>query len=57
MTTIHSVKQDGNDQQNSEDNTPDFFPGYTDVATDVKHDSNKTNYANQVPVTVGDEEE
>ena len=57
MTTIHSVKQDGNDQKNSEDNAPDFFPADTDVATDVKHDSNKTNYANQVPVTVGDEEE
>ena len=57
MTTIHSIKQDGNDQQNSEDNPPDFFPADTDVVTDVKHDSNKTNYANQVPVTVGDEEE
>ena len=57
MTTIQSIKQDGNDQQNSEDNPPDFFPADTDVVTDVKHDSNKTNYANQVPVTVGDEEE
>ena len=57
MTTIQSIKQDGNDQQNSEDNPPDFFPADTDVASDVKHDGNKTNYANQVPVTVGDEEE
>ena len=57
MTTIRSIKQDGNDQQNSEDNPPDFFPADTDAASDVKHDGNKTNYANQVPVTVGDEEE
>ncbi len=57
MTNIHSIRQEGNDQQNSEDNPPDFFPADTDVASDVKHDGNKTNYANQVPVTVGDEEE
>jgi len=57
MTNIHSIEQDGNDQQNSEDNPPDLFPADTYVASDVKHDSNKTNYANQVPVTVGDEEE
>ncbi len=57
MTIIHSIKQDGNDQQDSDDSQPDFFPADTDVATEIKHDGNKTNYANQVSVPAGDEEE
>lgn len=57
MTTIHSIKQDGNDQQDSDDSQPDFFPADTDVATEVKHDGNKTNYTNQISVPAGDEEE
>lgn len=57
MTNIQSIRNDDNDQQGAEDNTPNYSSGDASARADLKHDANKTNYANQVSIAVGDEEE
>jgi len=57
MTSIHSLKQCSNDQQDPEHSTSNFRPSYISVRAELKHDGNKTNYANQVSTGLGDEEE
>lgn len=57
MTSIHSIKQHGHDQQGPQQNEQNFFPADTKLRHELKHDGNKTNYTNQVSLAVGDEEE
>lgn len=52
MTINQRIKQEGSEHECPEENPPQFFP----ADTDVKHDGNKTNYANQVPIKTGEEE-
>ena len=57
MTGIHSIKQHGDEQQGPQHNRPNLCSIDTHLELELKHDGNKTNYANQVSIAVGDQEQ